>query len=497
MQADIIITNHALLCTDMFHQYQYLPSYDKVIIDEAHHFEETASKRYGLKLDYVHMLYALNQIGSSTSDSWLGQVLYDYAEMTDTALLQRWDDHFEKAKHEIDDLFRLLFQYVLEKNKYDQSLSDIGRIQYRLQAADETETKWKRIKEMVNRLSTLLHELCNDLVSLQQIDLDGQTETQLQNHKSILESFYDNLQELFLKTDDTSVVKWVEIEAKGAKNAVYMYSEPIDMSQLLSKEFFEVKHSVILTSATLTMNNSFSFMKKRLGIPENRLESKMIPSPFSYKDQVQLLIPNDFPDIRYGNQDAFIEASTEAILSLAEITSGRMLVLFTSYDMLKKAYYLLRDAIVDQAYMLIAQGITSGSRSRLKKNFQSFDKAILLGTSSFWEGVDIPGEDLSCLVIVRLPFEAPGHPLFEAKSEKLKQEGKNAFFDLSLPNAVIRFKQGFGRLIRTQHDRGIVFVCDARIMKSRYGTFFTKSIPEVSTYYDTTTKVLEKARQWF
>jgi ATP-dependent DNA helicase DinG len=165
--------------------------------------------------------------------------------------------------------------------------------------------------------------------------------------------------------------------------------------------------------------------------------------------------------------------------------------------MMRNAHRLLKDTLLQQDYMLIAQGITSGSRERLKKNFQSFDKAILLGTNSFWEGVDIPGQDLSCVVIVRLPFEVPDHPLFAAKSEQLKQEGKNAFFDLSLPNAVIRFKQGFGRLIRSKNDRGIVFVCDSRIKKARYGSFFTKSIPGVPITYDTTGKIMEIARSWF
>ncbi|MDY0396581.1 helicase C-terminal domain-containing protein [Virgibacillus halophilus] len=131
------------------------------------------------------------------------------------------------------------------------------------------------------------------------------------------------------------------------------------------------------------MNGSFSFMRQRLGLPKEAVDTKVIPSPFSYKDQVQLFIPNDFPDIRFGNQEEFIAATCEAILSLAEITKGRMLVLFTSYEMLRKAHQLLKEAILEQEFILIAQGITSGSRARLKKNFQSFDKAILLGTNSF------------------------------------------------------------------------------------------------------------------
>lgn len=245
------------------------------------------------------------------------------------------------------------------------------------------------------------------------------------------------------------------------------------------------------------MKNSFDYIQKRLGLITDRLITKKIASPFSYKNQVQLLVPNDFPDIKYGNIDDFIYATCEAILSLAEITEGRMLVLFTSYDMLKKSYTLLKETIDTGKYVLIGQGITSGSRSRLKKNFQTFDHAILLGTSSFWEGVDIPGDDLSCLVIVRLPFQPPNHPVFEAKSNLLKEAGKNAFMDLSLPNAVIKFKQGFGRLIRSSSDRGIVFICDARIIKTRYGKYFTDSIPDVPISFNSTQELLDKAEEWF
>ena len=223
----------------------------------------------------------------------------------------------------------------------------------------------------------------------------------------------------------------------------------------------------------------------------------MVESPFNYDDQVQLFIPNDFPDINHGDIDDYVYSTCEAILSLSHVTEGRMLVLFTSYDMLRKAYHVLKEIMDLDHYVLIAQGISSGSRTRLKKNFQSFDHSILLGTSSFWEGVDIPGDDLSCIMIVRLPFDPPGHPIYEAKSKDLKKEGKNAFMALSLPNAVIRFKQGFGRLIRSTHDRGIVFICDARIVKARYGKFFTESIPDVPTTYDSTYQLIKKAEEWF
>ncbi|GAB4073599.1 ATP-dependent DNA helicase DinG [Barrientosiimonas marina] len=499
-QADIVITNHALLCTDIFNDFQLLPSYDKAIIDEAHHLEETASKHYGLRLHYVYAQNILSQIGETKSENWLAKLL-QRASGSETVYFpeEKWNAIHSKARYELDDLFRMLFQYVIDQKKTRKTFSDIGRTQYRFYEEKEDDASWSVIKEMVTRLTSYLRDLIQMLSQLKE-KLEGSADhsdaNDLPKHMDSLQSIIDRAEQLFLTSDD-QMVKWMEIEAHGAKNAVYLYSEPTNISALLENDLFNQKDSIVLTSATLSIRNSFSYSQKRLGLsPENLLTAK-IPSPFPYQEQVQLMVPNDFPDIRYGNQEAFIQATCEAIISLAHITDGRMLVLFTSYDMLRKAYALLSETIDTDTYMLIAQGISSGSRTRLKKNFQSFNQSILLGTSSFWEGVDVPGQDLSCLVIVRLPFEPPNHPVYEAKSNSLQKEGKNPFFDMALPNAVIRFKQGFGRLIRSASDRGIVFVCDARIIKAKYGTFFTDSIPSVPQTYDSTRELIKKAAEWF
>jgi len=495
--ADIIITNHALLCSDIFHDYQYLPSYDKAIIDEAHHLEETASRHYGLKLDYVNMQHLFNQVGGFGDGKWLDSLTLSDSSNLDKNAKDRWNDLLTLSKYELDDLFRTIFQYVLNKNGTKKVLSDVGRIQYRYKENDEVEKNWNLIKEMATRLTFYIRDMIHFLTQLSQ-DLDTkEAKDETERRIEILQSFIDGLEMLFLMDNDSVSVKWIEIEAYGAKNAVYLYSEPVNISSILQEEFFAVKESVILTSATLTMRNSFNFIQRRLGIPKDKLFTKKISSPFSYDKQVRVMIPSDFPETSYDNMDNFIAATCESILSLAEITNGRMLVLFTSYDMLKKSYYLLKELMENEKFVLIAQGISSGSRERLKKNFQTFDQSILLGTSSFWEGVDIPGDDLSCLMIVRLPFQPPNHPVYEAKAADMKANGGNAFYDLALPNAVIRFKQGFGRLIRSTNDRGIVFVCDARIIKSSYGKYFIDSIPEVPIAFDTTTQLMKKAKDWF
>lgn len=500
-QADIIITNHALFSTDMFNEYKFLPSYEKAIIDEAHHLETTASRHYGLKLDYVTMQYTLNQLGLSHENNWLGQTLILHPETKNKLPTEKWDDIFNQTKQEVDDLFRTLFQYVVAQNKHKKSFSDVGRIQYRFNEKKENEEQWNTIKEMVIRLTFNLRDLIHLLTVLDQhFEKKGMStkfdREDLQQKIKSLQSFIDHLEQLFLLDHDIEQVRWIEAEAYGAQNAVYLYSEPADISTLLTNDLFNRKQSIVLTSATLTMRNSFSYIQKRLGLAQENVFVHKIDSPFSYRDQLQLLVPNDFPDIN-DHLDDFIYSTCEAILSLAKVTKGRMLVLFTSYDMLRKSHQILKETMDLDEFMLIAQGISSGSRTRLKKNFQTFERSILLGTSSFWEGVDIPGDDLSCLMIVRLPFQPPNHPIYEAKSAELKEQGKSAFFELALPHAVIRFKQGFGRLIRSTNDRGIVFICDARILKARYGKFFTESIPQVPIIYDSTYELINQAEEWF
>lgn len=500
--ADIIITNHALLSTDMFNHYSFLPKYKKVIIDEAHHFEETASHHYGLKLDYTRMQFTCNYLGTVEEEKQFGTIYKLAANHTSPLLKTAWNDAMKEAKYDIDELFRYVEHFVMSQQKNEKATSDIGRVQYRIKPEIVGQPAWRVIQDMADRLRMHFQKLMEVLDTLsasfsiekpeekQALETTGQM-------RDVLENYSTDLRTMFQTENELDLIKWIEVDLKGKHHPVYLYSEPSNIAPVLAEEFFKKKQSVIFTSATLTVRDSFHFIQKRLGVIGQELITEQIASPFDYEKQVQLLIPTDFPDIRYGDIDDFVFATCEAILSLAEVTSGRMLVLFTSYDMLRKANDVLKEMVMDQQYVLIAQGVTSGSRSRLKKNFQSYEQAILLGTSSFWEGVDIPGEDLSALVMVRLPFQPPNHPVFEAKSHQLKAEGKNPFMELSLPQAVIKFKQGFGRLIRSSTDRGIVFVCDARLQTAKYGSYFMESIPHVPVYSRPTRELIHIAEKWF
>ncbi|MGM8211593.1 ATP-dependent DNA helicase DinG [Virgibacillus sp. W0430] len=488
--AQVIVTNHALLCTDLFSAYSQLPPYEKVIIDEAHHLEDTAAKHIGLKLSYVTMQHAINQLNQVITT-----VLVDYPKGIEVDL---WDDAISNSKYELDALFRSIYLYVVEKRKSKSTFNDVGRLQYRLDKYDKSKKEWEQLIDKANRLILYLRNASRLIVKIKNQIENKTTVSNLNNVKETLNSYIVSMEHFFNKDRSTSNVDWIEVENHGAKNAVYLYRQPANVATAFHENLFAKKESVILTSATLTMKDSFDYFHTGLGLNGTEVRTKQIGSPFNYARQAQLLIPNDFPPIAQDNPDDYIYSTCEAILSLAEITKGRMLVLFTSYDMLKKAYFILKEAMSEFfAYDLLAQGITSGSRQRLIKNFQLYEQPILLGTSSFWEGVDIPGGQLACLVIVRLPFQPPNHPVYEIKANNLKQKNKNPFTELALPHAVIRFKQGFGRLIRSSRDRGIVFVCDSRVMTARYGKIFLQSIPEVPVSYDSTYELLNQATDWF
>src|SRR5690625_1790075 len=496
--AHIIIVNHALLCTDIKNDYEILPTYEKAIIDEAHHLADVFSKTFGLHFSFLtihHFLTHLNVI--TVKNKWIHYMLLKYeATTTINNHLTHWDSVMTDALLEIDDFFRYLYSFIKRVNQFNSSYNDVGRLQLHLDKKHMQTKEWSMVERFVERVNMYLEQLKEMLCRIErEVKLDSLDHDDLNAYIEQLNNFVHIFNDIFLKPNLEDNVIWFEIDRVSAENIVYIYTEQIKNATLLKDNFFEQKKSIVLTSATLTVRDSFSFIQNELGLTKETSVTHQLHSPFPFDEQVQLLIPNDFPHIN-EQMDEFIYATCEAIISLAEITQGRMLVLFTSYDMLRRTYYILKETLGTMQYTLIAQGISSGSRSRLKRSFQTYDNAILLGTSSFWEGIDIPGEDLLALMIVRLPFQPPNEPVYAAKAKALQLEKKNPFFELALPNAVIRFKQGFGRLIRSVNDRGVVFVCDSRIMTAKYGHFFKRSIPDVPTTYDSTKKLMKIVDDW-
>ncbi|WLR53065.1 ATP-dependent DNA helicase DinG [Bacillus tianshenii] len=505
-EADIVVTNHALLFTDLTNETGVLPAYDEVVIDESHHMEETASEHFGEQLDYFAVNLTMNRLGMREEHELTSKMfgLAEFIDIDETVFihLEQMEERITAVKAEADDLFRMLQVYA--KENADNSRSDIGRISYRYDVGLESGPLWDSILETADRLKFQFRDLSRTMQKVSKFFDDKKEHlTPLQRGilidyngvKNQLDTMKMQVECLLLEKRENDVT-WIEADANGALNATYLYSQPVEVSDLLADEFFAKKKSTVLTSATLAVNQSFSFIEKRLGLKDFQPLTAMIESPFSYREQVRLMIPSDTPNIKYVSNEEYTEHLAEQISELAEITEGRMLVLFTSYDMLKTVYKLVKKHSSPEAFNLIAQGVSGGSRTKLTKRFKQGERSVLFGTSSFWEGVDIPGEALSCLVIVRLPFSPPNSPVMSARSERLKAQGKSPFMELSLPQAIIRFKQGFGRLVRTQTDRGAVFVFDRRITTTRYGKKFIQSLPAVPVREAPSQTLYDELSRW-
>ncbi|WP_058307606.1 ATP-dependent DNA helicase DinG [Gracilibacillus massiliensis] len=458
--AKIVVTNHALLAIDMLAEQKVLPNYQRLIIDEAHQLDQVATNFLGASLSYFELTAHFQQLEKNHSN------------------YPAFSNLLEEVKYEIDLLFRHLFQFVKNENQKQKAVTDVGR----LKAVWEI-NKQPEIKDIIDRASLMLKQLSALLKENDQHD------------KEQLIHVQDLLQLLLINRDAASVT-WLEIDQHGAENAVFIHQEPFSIQNELRNFLFLSKESIILISSTLTMNQSFDYIKNKIGLNALTANEYIVDHHFDYQNNVQLFIPDDLPAIQYPNNEDFIYAINEAIISIAEQTKGRMLVLFTSYDMLRKSYYILKESELLSDYMIIGQGVTTGSRNRLIKQFQAFDQSILLGTNAYWQGIDIPGNDLSCLVIVKLPFQSPQDPVYMKKADYLKRQGVNPFMQLALPQAVLQFKQGFGRLIRKDSDHGLIFVFDERLMTKKYGKTFINSIPSIPIRYDKMQNLLKLVDKW-
>ena len=501
--ADIIITNHSLLLNDIKGGGSILPATEYVVIDEAHHLEKVASRYFGYTLDYLSTRLLFSQFGTYEQK----QLFYDMEQLTSRlpASKTKLVTTFElnqlvlDVHYELDEFFKLMALYAKTKTANKKG---INRIKVRYNSNDAGRER-KALVHSAERLSFLLKDIINEIDSrLNWLKAESNTLSIPELHQvedlsgfiAELDEFRNILISCFIK--DSKEVKWIEMDTRSPQNITTFLAQPATIAVHLKEKFFQTRKAVILTSATLSVNHSFEYIMRELGLEANATGQVSIPSPFVYKNQVQLLIPDDLPEINSVSLEEYVIAITEHIITIAETTKGRLLILFTAFDMLKKTYELIKESGFLNEYVLIAQGISSGSRSRLTRNFQRYEKAILLGTSSFWEGVDIPGEDLSCLVIVRLPFSPPDEPLTEAKCQLIFQQGRNAFSDYSLPEAILRFKQGFGRLIRTETDRGVIIVFDRRIVTTQYGKAFLKSIPPVPVKKGKMTELASFIQKW-
>lgn len=481
--ATIIVTNHALLFSDLQFEAGVLPKGSPLILDEAHQIEEVASHHFGLVFDGHTFDRLFRQLGYSSDKKLLHRLLdlseeWDIAEMVE-AHSETVDEALTTLLEEADGLLMIVQAYGLELAS--RKARREGMVSIRFKRLDRS---MRAVQESAKRVELVLRRLRQAIRAIHKLFHEHREQMSYRERSLVadLKAITAQIEEAELAIFETMLaphdetVSWIETSVKNRK-LTRVYTQPIDISERLRRDVF-LKRTCILTSATLTVSNKFQFIENRLGLDAFETRRFVVPSPFGYADNVRLMIPTDLPLLQDVPLPEFAETIAEAILQIAEVTEGRMLVLFTSNDLLRLTHEATKPLLPDR-FTLLSQGVTQGSRQRLMKQFKQLDACILFGTASFWEGVDIPGDDLSCLVIVRLPFAPPDQPIVQARSERIEKLGKSSFFEYSLPQAIIRFKQGFGRLIRTTNDRGVVFVLDRRIETTRYGKRFVTSLPKV------------------
>jgi len=450
--ANILVVNHHLLFSDLALRrnssgFSVLPNYEYVIMDEAQNIENTATEHMGISLSNFGVRHLMDSLchRDRKGGLFIRLDMPALADMVDAARAQ-------------GDLF---FDSV--GSWFANEPSGTKRIQER------------------NFVPNILDEHIQGLQSELQkrrpsADNDGE-EKEIDGHIERCKRLRNELNTLLSQSLDGSVY-WVEI-SRGRYITTRLNAAPVSVSDELQPSLFDAMESIILTSATLSTNRTFDYFKKRVGLTDCR--EMILGSPFNYQEQVSIHIPSKMPDPR--DTGAFTSAATERIKQYIQLTHGKAFVLFTSYRMMDEVYEELEPWLAEQGIVAFEQGKDLSRHAMLEK-FKADVNSVLFGTSSFWEGVDVQGEALSNVIVVKLPFSVPTHPVVEARIEDIQASGGNSFMEYNLPEAIIRLKQGFGRLIRTQKDTGIVAILDPRVKTKFYGKWFLNSLPKCQIIQD-------------
>jgi Rad3-related DNA helicase len=498
--AHVVIANHALLFSDATMDHAVLDRYTHLIVDEAHGLEKVATQHFGyaVSLRLVKRFLSRLQSGDKAEFGLFPYLLRRIEKSTfskDVKMrLSRRIRQISGTVHQASEAAATLFDAVREIAVPRQDSDRIANVfKWRYRGDDEL------MKCDSDHLRVELQKLTEGL-SLIGEDLLNLSEGSVADHVELTQAVNGLAQECqamsshllsLLAADDEKYVYWVECSVQNNEE-IGLYTAPLDIGELLRSHLYEGLRTLVLTSGTLTVGGRFDYMMGRLGLDPDRTLQFVTDSPFNYPVQARVYVPSFLPSPK---EPSFQGELGRLIREVVLATRRGTLVLFTSYDMLRSTYEGVRDSLEGEGITVLAQGV-NGSRSRLMARFKEERPAVLMGTESFWEGVDVPGDMLEILVLTRLPFAVPTEPIVEAHMELCERRGHNSFFDFSLPEAVIKFRQGFGRLIRSRDDRGVAILCDTRLLTTQYGHLFLDSLPIRPTVCQDRKTLVKEVQQW-
>lgn len=495
--AQILVVNHHLLFADIesrmngvgYDDSAVLPPYRRIVFDEAHGIENAATSFFSEQITRMKIIKQMNLLYRRRRSSYAGYIFTLIALSTQEDNSDDVADAVEQIKADIVNL--------------ETAALDIMRNDSTLRLYEKTRAAFSPVISLLGTLAGDLERLVSAVRKIMEgLSEEDKTENAYWETKSILRRLEDGAilcKDFSLWDEKRDMVFWIQkqrlpegFSSDGNSTYVIFSRTPLYVAPLMNNGVFEPMESVVCTSATLKICADFGFWMRRMGLSfvgQERVAAESFESPFPYEKNVLLAVPRDIP---FPNSVEFQAHIERAIFKLVRASGGSTLVLFTSYDSLKNAYVKLRAGLSELGINVLRQG--DDDRFRLLDKFKSDKTSVLFATDSFWQGIDVPGDALRQVIIVKLPFPVPSDPVFAARSQEIDERGGSSFMELSVPEAVIKFRQGFGRLVRRGDDSGTVVVLDRRIVEKPYGRIFMQSLPKTRIAYDSLENIAGQVR---